>query len=128
MVGFVRQGTCNYNNSKHYWIWTNNGQLLNWKNLECMADNHVTADATHFIVMNKCDKNNAKQSWRCERIQGRNYIETIQSNRYLRDGQYLNYVTAGQVHRSVASKWARYGSKQGICSQGNMIFNFTKKK
>ena len=28
-VGFVREGTCSYDNLKSYWIWTNNGRLLN---------------------------------------------------------------------------------------------------
>ena len=127
-VGLVRQGTCNYNNSKHRWIWTNNGQLLNRKSLKCMADNHVTADKTHFIVMNKCDKNNAKQLLRCERVHHKNYIKTKKSNRYLRDGEYLNYVTAGHVHWSVASEWARHGSLQDVCFQGKLILNLTNIK
>ena len=116
-VDFVRKGTC-YDNSKYYWIWTNNRQLLNRKSLKCMTDNHVTADKIHFIVMKKCDLSNTKQLWKCERIHGGNYIKTTQSDRFLRfGGKYQTFATAGHIHWQESQTWARYGSKQDVCSQ-----------
>ena len=126
-IGFVRKDTC-YDNSKYYWLWTNNGQLLNWESLKCMTDDYVTPRGTHFVVMKKCDNSNLKQLWKCERIHQNNYITLKQSHRYLCYGEYRNYVTAGHSHWLWARVWwTRYGSKQDVCSQGNLILNFTKK-
>ena len=116
-TGFVYEGTCSYDNLKSYWIWTNNGRLLNWKSLKCMTDDYVTEQKMHFVVMKKCDKSNLKQLWKCERINQNNYIKSKQSDRYLRDGEHGDYVTAGHIHWDVAQTWRRYGSTQDVCSQ-----------
>ena len=126
-IGFVRRGIC-YDNSKYHWLWTNNEQLLNWESLKCMADDFVTPRDTHFVVMKKCDNSNLKQLWKCERINQNYHFELKQSHRYLYYGEYQNYVTTRHIDWfRERVRWTRYGSKQDVCSQGNLILNLTNK-
>ena len=117
---FVHASTCSHDNRQYYWIWTNNGQLLNWESLKCMTDDYVTHDDTHFVVMKKCDRNNLKQSWKCESHANNHYIKQILSDRYMFYGEYGGYVTTKHIHWSAAKLWARFDSTQDICSQGSL--------
>ena len=123
-VDLVRKGKCNHNYGKYYWIWTNNGQLLNWNSLKCMTNDHTTADNIHFVTMKKCDESNQKQAWRCETIHKEKYIQPKQSGRYMYDGDYGNYVTTKTIHWQSALKLRRFGTTQDVCSQGSLIVNF----
>ena len=52
----------------------------------------------------------------------------MQSDRYLRYGTlYRTYVMVGRMSWFVIPTWARYGSKQDVCYQGNQIHNYIKK-
>ena len=74
--------------------------------------------------MRKCDKSDPKQLWKCEKSNQENYIKLVQSGKYLHHGDLgTHYVTAKPDDRSLT--WARYGSKQDLCSKGNL--NFTNK-
>ncbi len=93
-----KDATCSYDDGNSRWIWTNYGQLLNWKTLECMTDDR-------FVTMKKCDRHNQKQLWECV---NRNY------------GKFSKYVRTRKTHLSTAQKWVRHGSGNNVCSQGNL--------
>ncbi|CAB4045930.1 Hypothetical predicted protein, partial [Paramuricea clavata] len=107
---FVLAGdTCSYDSWDYRWIWTNFGQLLNWKTLECMADDYyVPDDNKYFVTMTKCDRNSQRQLWECvhERIK-----QTL-SRRYLYYGEHYRYVTTKNKYWFSAPKWTRFGSKK----------------
>ena len=88
-----------------------------------MTVKYTTVESKHFIVTSKCDKTNPKQLWKCERNNKKNYIKLVQSGRYLHnDRKFGKYVTAEPIPWSMAKTWTRYGSKQDVCSQGNLHF------
>ena len=113
--------TCSYDNENSLWIWTNNGQLLNWKTLECMTDD-LLFQQKHFVTMKKCDRHNRKQLWECV-SHNNDYIKRTESGRYMYYGGYFDYVTTRDTHWSVARKWMRRGSRNNVCSQGSLILN-----
>ena len=102
--------------SKEYqnslWIWSNFGQLVNWKTLECMAGEKP-------ISMKKCDISDRKQLWKCV---GKDIVQT-QSGRYMYYRRYHWQDDASvttQTKPSFATKWKRY-SKKNVCSQGKIL-------
>ena len=119
---FVFSSTrCNYDNENSRWIWTNNGQLLNWKILECMTDD-LLFQQKHFVTMKKCDRRNQKQLWECGKHKKYN-IKQTESGRYMYFGEHGRYVTTINTHPSTARKWVRYFSGNKVCSQGSLILN-----
>jgi hypothetical protein len=121
-VDFVRKDEC-YNNREYYWIWTNYGQLLNSKSLECMTDDHITKSGTHYVILKKCNKSNQKQAWGCETIHNETYIQPKQSDRYMYYGHNWNYVTTKSIHWLYALKLRRFYTPEDVCAQGSLIVN-----
>ena len=111
--------TCSHDNENFRWIWTNYGQLLNWKTLECMTDDFLSQQNQHFVTMKKCDRNNQKQLWQC--VEDSNYyVRQTRSGRYLYSGEY---VTTRNIEWSVAPIWKRFRSGKDVCSQGSFFLN-----
>ena len=114
--------TCSHDNENSRWIWTNYGQLLNWKTLECMTDGLLFRQE-HLVTMKKCDRRNQKQLWEC--VGDKKYnIRQTQSRKDLYFGEHRQYVTTSW---STARKWVRHGSNKDFCSKGSLILNPIKK-
>jgi hypothetical protein len=117
---FVRAGaTCSYDNWDYRWIWTNFGQLLNWKTLECMTDER--SNNKYFVTMKKCNRKNQRQLWKCvgERIK-QTWPHWLGRSMYIYYVHGYLYVGTTKYWRS-ASKWTRFGSQKNVCSQGSQI-------
>ncbi|CAB4031177.1 Hypothetical predicted protein [Paramuricea clavata] len=107
--------TCNAKNWDSRWMWTNFGQLLNWKTLECMTDDFISDKYQYFPVMRKCNRNNQRQLWECVGDKKYNIMQLL-SRRYMYYGEVVHFVTTKKI-QSYETKWRRFDSKKDVCSQ-----------
>ena len=113
----LSKNKCDEKESNFSWMWTNFGQILHWETLECITDDYY-GGLYYFVILKKCDRNNQKQGWKCVGDKKR-YIRQPMSYRYLKYGQFYNYVTTRITWPGLA-QWRRYDTEKDVCSQGNL--------
>ena len=112
---------CNSTAISQQWLWTKNGQLLNMKNLQCIAIGYKLQENVSFsLTFQKCVANEKTQVWRCDPQDSYNVREKMKSGYlYYRHDHDNNRVVS---NKSAALKWKRYGSNEALCSEGKMRY------